>query len=42
MSGIVLRRVSKAYGEEQVLENGLDGYAEYKQRVRSKVIPHMW
>ena len=28
--------------EEQVLEAGLDGYAEYKQRVRWKVIPHVW
>ena len=28
--------------EEQVLEEGLDGYAEYKKRVRSKVIPFVW
>ena len=28
--------------EEQVLENGLDGYAEYKKRVRYKVIPYLW
>jgi protein-S-isoprenylcysteine O-methyltransferase Ste14 len=28
--------------EEQVLESGLDGYTEYKQRVRYKVIPFVW
>lgn len=28
--------------EEQVLEEGLDGYKEYKQRVRYKVIPFVW
>ncbi len=28
--------------EEQILEEGLEGYAEYKQRVRYKVIPLIW
>ena len=28
--------------EEKVLEEGLDGYREYKQRVRYKVIPYVW
>ena len=28
--------------EEQVLEEGLEGYTEYKQRVRYKVIPFVW
>lgn len=28
--------------EEQVLENGLEGYSGYKRRVRYKVIPHLW
>ena len=28
--------------EEQVLEKGLKGYAEYKQKVKSKVIPFIW
>ena len=28
--------------EEKVLEDGLDGYSEYKQRVRYKVIPFIW
>ena len=28
--------------EEKVLEEGLDGYKEYKQKVRYKVIPFIW
>ena len=28
--------------EEQVLEEGLEGYIEYKKRVRYKVIPFVW
>ena len=28
--------------EERVLEEGLEGYREYKQRVRYKVIPYLW
>ena len=28
--------------EEQVLEDGLEGYREYKERVRYKVIPFVW
>ena len=28
--------------EEKVLEQGLDGYKEYKERVRYKVIPFVW
>ena len=28
--------------EETVLEQGLEGYAEYKQRVKYKVIPYIW
>lgn len=28
--------------EEQVLKDGLEGYREYKQRVRYKVIPFVW
>ena len=28
--------------EEKVLEIGLEGYAEYKERVRYKVIPFVW
>ena len=29
-------------GEERVLEAGLAGYAEYRKRVRYKVIPYVW
>ena len=28
--------------EESVLEKGLEGYIEYKQRVKYKVIPYIW
>jgi len=28
--------------EEEVLVNGLDGYAEYRERVRYKVLPFIW
>ena len=28
--------------EEQVLEKGLEGYSEYKKRVKYKVIPFIW
>jgi protein-S-isoprenylcysteine O-methyltransferase Ste14 len=28
--------------EEKVLEEGLEGYKEYKQKVRYKVIPFIW
>lgn len=28
--------------EEQVLEAGLEGYMEYKQRVRYRLIPYIW
>lgn len=28
--------------EEQVLESGLEGYVEYKTRVKNKVIPFIW
>ena len=36
---IIAKRIRN---EEQVLENGLDGYKEYKQRVKYKVIPFIW
>jgi protein-S-isoprenylcysteine O-methyltransferase Ste14 len=28
--------------EEKILEEGLDGYSEYKQKVRYKLIPSIW
>lgn len=36
---IIAKRIRN---EEQVLEDGLDGYTEYKKRVRYKVIPFVW
>ena len=36
---IIAKRIRN---EEAVLERGLDGYADYKRRVRYKVIPHIW
>ena len=36
---IIAKRIRN---EEQVLENGLAGYTEYKKRVRYKVIPFVW
>lgn len=36
---IIAKRIRN---EEQVLEEGLEGYADYKKRVRYKVIPFVW
>ncbi len=36
---IIARRIRN---EEEVLTAGLEGYAEYKERVRYKVIPFIW
>ena len=36
---IIAKRIRK---EEQVLESGLEGYTDYKKRVRYKVIPFVW
>ena len=36
---IISRRITN---EEQVLEEGLEGYTEYKKKVRYKVIPMIW
>lgn len=36
---IIAKRIRN---EERVLEDGLEGYAEYKERVRYKVIPFVW
>ena len=34
--------VFRIRNEENVLEAGLEGYTEYKQRVRYRLIPHIW
>ena len=36
---VIARRIKN---EEKVLEEGLEGYREYKQKVRYKVIPFVW
>lgn len=36
---IIIRRI---HGEEAVLEDGLPGYREYKERVRWRLIPYIW
>lgn len=34
--------VKRIKNEEKVLEEGLDGYADYKKRVRYRLIPFVW
>ena len=36
---IIAKRIRN---EEEILENGLEGYTEYKKKVRYKVIPYIW
>ena len=36
---LIARRIKN---EEKVLEEGLEGYREYKQKVKHKVIPYIW
>lgn len=36
---IIAKRIK---GEEKLLENELEGYAEYKQRVKYRLIPFIW
>ena len=36
---IIAKRIRN---EEQVLEEGLEGYTEYRQKVKNKVIPFIW
>ena len=36
---IIAKRIRN---EETVLEQGLEGYVEYKQRVKYKIIPYIW
>lgn len=36
---IIAKRIKN---EEDVLEKGLDGYAEYKKKVKYKIIPFVW
>ena len=32
----------RIFDEEKFLATGLPGYAEYKQKVRYRLIPHLW
>ena len=34
--------VKRIKNEEQVLEEGLEGYSDYKKRVKYRVIPFVW
>ncbi len=34
--------ISRIQNEEKILENGLDGYKEYKTKVRWRLIPFIW
>ena len=36
---VIAKRINN---EEQVLEQGLEGYKEYKQKVKYKVLPGIW
>nr|WP_296580936.1 hypothetical protein [Ruminococcus sp.] len=36
---IIAKRIRN---EEEILEKGLEGYTEYKKKVRYKVIPYIW
>ena len=38
----ILLIAKRIRNEEAVLEQGLKGYREYKQRVKYKVIPYIW
>ena len=36
---IIAKRIRN---EEKVLEEGLDGYKQYKERVKYRIIPFVW
>jgi protein-S-isoprenylcysteine O-methyltransferase Ste14 len=37
-----LQMDTRMRNEEQILEKGLDGYIEYKKKIRYKIIPFVW
>jgi len=37
-AALVLRTI----GEDRLLQSSLDGYSDYAQRVRYRLIPHVW
>ena len=42
MLGYIPAIAKRIRNEEQVLEEGLEGYKEYKTKVKYKVIPWIW
>lgn len=42
MLGYIPVIAKRIRNEEEVLTSGLDGYEEYKSRVKYKVIPFIW
>ena len=34
--------VKRIRNEEAVLEQGLEGYSDYKQRVKYRILPYLW
>lgn len=42
MAGYIPVIVKRIRNEETVLEKGLEGYADYKKRVRYRIIPLIW
>ena len=42
MSGYIPVIAKRIRYEEAVLENGLDGYKEYKMKVKYRLIPYIW
>jgi len=39
---VVFLLVGRIIGEEKMLEDELEGYAEYKRKVRYRLIPYIW
>ena len=42
MLGYIPLVVKRIANEEMVLENGLEGYKDYKKKVRYKMVPFLW
>ena len=42
MSGYIPVIAKRIKNEEKVLEEGLEGYAEYKEKVKYRLLPMVW
>ena len=42
MLGYIPVIAKRIRNEESVLEDGLEGYAEYKKHVKYRIIPYIW